>query len=150
MVDKLVVTDESFLVGDPDFGLSILKRKNQCLKKGFKLHLSQQFKWVLWVSTTFPSPTKDFQKISEKQKGAMRRLSEKFVWKDQRRKGGAAWAVRLRNHKSFSHHLQTDQLCPTPTTNCDGFYYRGVFQSLCQQNIFYRCSDPLSHSQGIL
>jgi len=42
------------------------------------------------------------------------------------------------------------QLSPTPTTNCDGFYYRGVFQSLCQQNIFYGCSDPLSHSQGIL
>jgi len=55
-------------------------------EKGFKLHLSQQFKSGFFgFRPHFLFPTKDFQKISEKQKGAMRRLCEKFCEKDQRK-----------------------------------------------------------------
>jgi len=54
-------------------------------QKGFKLHLSQQFKWVLWVSTTFPFP---HQRLSKDLRKAKRRDAEalkSFVKKDQRK-----------------------------------------------------------------
>jgi len=84
------------------------------------LHLSQQFKWVLWVSTTFPSPTKDFQKISEKQKGAMRRLSEKFCEKDQRKREEEEEQEQcvIATTRVFLITSQTYQMCPIlPNSN---------------------------------
>ena len=100
---------QAILIGSP------LQKEESMSEKGFKLHLSQQFKSGFFgFQPHFLFPTKDFQKISEKQKGAMRRLW-KVLWE----------AVRHhRNLKSFSYITfkltKCVQPCPIPTpTNCN-------------------------------
>ena len=119
------------------FWISTLKRKNQCLKKVSNcICHNNSNPGSLGFNHIFLFPTKDFQKISEKQKGAMRRLWKVLWVKDER------GAVRHRNLKSFppsNWPNVSNPMCPSPTP-----INRGMFQSPCQQNIFYRGSDLLS------
>lgn len=86
------------------------------------------------------SPPKTFKRSQKSKKALDAEALWKLLWKRSKKSGaGAAEAVRHRIHKSFPHHLQTDRMSPSvPISNhqlwpCN----RGMFQSLCQQNIFY-------------
>lgn len=83
--------DRSSAARRSSFWISTLKRKNQCLKKVSNcICHNNSNPGSLGFNHIFLFPTKDFQKISEKQKGAMRRLWKVLWVKDERGAGGAA------------------------------------------------------------
>ena len=127
-----------FLSGDPHFGSPLSKGRINVWKRFQIAFVTTIQIRVLWVSTTFPF---SHQRLSKDLRKAKRRDAEalkSFVRKRWKRRSSAA------SQPQEFFHLQTDRTCPTvpDPTNCN----RGMFQSPCQQNIFYRGSDLLSYS----
>lgn len=126
--------DRSSAARRSSFWISTLKRKNQCLKKVSNCicHNNSNPGSLGFNHISF-FPPKTFKR-SQKSKKARCGGSEKFCEEK----------MKEASQPQEFFHLQTDRTCPTvpDPTNCN----RGMFQSPCQQNIFYRGSDLLSYS----
>lgn len=108
-------------------------------EKGFKLHLSQQFKSGFFgFQPHFPF---SHQRLSKDLRKAKRRDAEapkSFLRKRWKRSSAALLQPQEFSTLKLTECVQPSPIpTPLPSSNCN----RGMFQSRCQQNIFYWGSD---------